>query len=94
MRRADAYSALASELTKWGSMPPADLMALVDAPPKRISVDSKGEEIELEISVTWATSERKAIRISGTANGPSAWRLERLEESIVVPLFMTGGLYS
>jgi hypothetical protein len=86
MRRADAYSALANELAQWSTRPSAELLALVNAPADRIVVSSNGEEIEIEVSVTWVDSDRKVVRVSGIANGPNAWRLERLEESTVVPL--------
>ena len=86
MHRSHAYSALANELEKWRTMPSAELVALVGAPATRITVHAGGEEFEIEIALSWEGFDREAIRIVATANGPSAWRLERLQESIVVPL--------
>ena len=86
MHRFHAYSALANELEKWRTLPSAELVVLIGAPATRIAAHAGGEEFEIEIALVWEGSDREAIRVVGTANGPSAWRLERLQESIVVPL--------
>jgi hypothetical protein len=38
------------------------------------------------VAAHWHGEEGGAIRVTGIANGPSHWRLERLEESLLVPL--------
>jgi len=86
MQRAHAYSALASELEKWRTIPPAELVALVGAPPVQVAVRHGDEEIEIEVAVAWEGFKKRAVRVEGTANGPSSWRLERMKESIVVAL--------
>ena len=86
MHRVHAYSALANELEKWRTVPSAELAALVGVPPAQIAVQYGGEEFEIEIAIAWEGLDKKAVRVVGTANGLSSWRLERLQESIVVPL--------
>jgi hypothetical protein len=44
-----------------------------------------GEVIDVEVRVHWAAAGREAICVEAVANGPSCWRLERLEDSITVP---------
>lgn len=90
MHRAHAYSALANELEKWRTVPPAELAVLVGAPAAQIAVHYGGEEFEIEIAFAWEGLDKGAIRVVGTANGLSSWRLERLQESIVVPLPWAG----
>lgn len=67
-------------------IPVAELAALVGAPTSRVAVHRGGEELEIEIDLAWEGLRKEAVRVIGTANGPSSWRLERLQESIVVPL--------
>jgi hypothetical protein len=86
VHRANAYSALATELEKWRMIPFAELAALVGAPTTRIAVRCGGEEFEIEVNLTWEGFEKEVVRVIGTANGPSSWCLERLQESIVVSL--------
>jgi hypothetical protein len=86
MHKAAAYKALAQELERWRTMPQATLIASVDKPASVTSVIINGENITLEIALYWHGRDRAAVRIAGMANGPSHWRLERLEESVVVPL--------
>jgi hypothetical protein len=49
-------------------------------------VKAVGEDIAIEVAAHWHREVAGAIRITGVANGLSHWRLERLEESIVVAL--------
>jgi hypothetical protein len=44
----------------------------------------EGEVIDVEVCVRWAGAKPGAIRVEAVANGPSCWRLERLEEAVVV----------
>lgn len=84
MRKASAYEALARELERWRSMPARELAESIGKPACVQSVYIEGEEIALEVTVRWHDRERSAVRITAVANGPSHWRLERLEESIVI----------
>ena len=83
MHRARAYSALGNELEKWPKVLLEELLAFVDAPARRIVIHHGGEEFEIEIAVAWEGFNETLVRVVGTANGPSSWRLERLQKSIV-----------
>jgi hypothetical protein len=85
MQRATAYAVLAAELEAWRKLPQAELLSLLVQPPKSRVVTAGGEEIVLEVVVSWATEKRKAFKIAGTAYGPSHQLTERLEESLIVP---------
>jgi len=85
MRKAAAYEALARELERWRLLPTQELAAKVGKPASVLSINIDGEEIAVEVTAHWNREEGGAIRVTGIANGPSHWRLERLQESIVVP---------
>lgn len=85
MKRAVAYATLIGELEKWRLTPPVELAAFVGAPPVRVQIHHDGADFEVEIAVSWKDSRKNCLRIIGTANGFSSWKLERLQESIVVP---------
>jgi hypothetical protein len=82
--RAKAYAELAAELERWRRLPFGDLVSLVDASPSVTSVPVGAEVIDVEVRIRWAEAKPGAIRIEAVANGPSCWRLERLEETIIV----------
>jgi hypothetical protein len=86
MHRAAAYEALARELERWRLLPRQELVANVGQPARMYSVNINGEDIAVEVAAHWHGEEGGAIRVTGIANGPSHWRLERLEESLLVPL--------
>jgi hypothetical protein len=86
MQRADAYMALAAELEIWSRRPSSDLVACVGLPSTSRVVEVQGEELQLELTVSWANEKRRTIHIAGMATGPSHWRLERLDESVVFDL--------
>ena len=48
------------------------------------SVQLESDSVEIELEVYWASPARDKLVLSGTANGPSWWNLERLEERILV----------
>ena len=84
MHKAVAYEALARELERWRSMTSRELVENVCKPPFVKHTNVNGEDIEIEIALQWRDAGRTTICIVGVANGPSHWRLERLEESVVV----------
>lgn len=84
VHKAVAYEALARELERWRAMPASDLLASIGKPATVLPVSINGEEIAIEITVQRHDREPDTLRITGTANGPSHWRLERLVESIIV----------
>lgn len=85
MQRATAYSVLATELETWRTLPRAELLSLLDQPPRSRVVNAGGEDLVLEVVVSWATDNHKAFKIAGTVYGPSHHLIERLEESLTVP---------
>lgn len=84
MRTSDAYAALVKELEAVQQLPVPDLLALVGARPIECALDISGERIELEVFVSWCDNTHESVRITGHARGPSTWRAEHLQESIVV----------
>lgn len=84
MRKATAYQALTRELERWRSMPAKDLVESIGKPASVQSVHIDGEAIALEITIQ--RHDPNSVRITAVANGPSHWRLERLEESMVIQL--------
>ena len=84
MDRDRAYAKLVEELERWRRLPFVDLVSLVDAPPLTNTVPVGSEIIDVEVRVRWAESGPGAVRVEAVANGPSCWRLERLEEAITV----------
>jgi hypothetical protein len=84
MNRADAYALLCRELASWHRRPYDKLVQLAGQPPSERVVRLGEEDVTLRIAVRWANANTGSVRIEATADGPSCWRLERLEESITV----------
>lgn len=84
MQRATAYAVLAAELENWRKLSQAELLSLLDQSPRSRVVTADGEELVLEVVVSWATEKRKSFKIAGIAYGPSHQLTERLEESLIV----------
>ncbi|HEX4414715.1 MAG TPA: hypothetical protein VH107_13865 [Lacipirellulaceae bacterium] len=68
-RRQEGYQAL---VVKFGQ-PPQQTLARIGQ-----------EDVIVEISVQWVDQKRRALRVIATANGPSCWNLQRLDESILI----------
>ena len=84
MNRADAYAVLSRELESWRHRPYDQLVALVDRPESERTVRIEQEDIIVRVAVHWANEKKVALRLGATADGPSWFKLERLEESILV----------
>lgn len=84
MRTADAYPLLVRELEAMRARPWDELRALVGQPPASLQRRIGDEDIAIEIAVQWADKTRRSLRIRGSARGPSSWRLQILQESLVV----------
>ncbi|QNK67639.1 hypothetical protein [Variovorax sp. PAMC26660] len=84
MKRASAYAVLASELEAFRLLPWPILSEHVIAGPTSKTVDVEGEELQLEIQVSKATTRQQAVRVTAVAFGPSHLQMERLEESVTV----------
>lgn len=84
MNRGDAYALLCRELQSWRHCPHDQLVALVDHPASEAVVRLGGEDVTLRVAVRWENREKGTLRIEAAADGPSWYKLERLEESLVV----------
>jgi hypothetical protein len=82
--RDKAYSILARELERFRRLPRSDLVRCIGGPPIERTEWDGAEPLAIEIRVEWADFETGAIRIWAASNGPSCWRLERLEEAVLV----------
>jgi hypothetical protein len=89
--RVEAYAKLATELERWRCLPFDDLVSLVGASPSVTSVSIGAEVIDVEVCIRWAEAKPGAILVEAVANGPSCWRLERLEEAVIVPAPQSSG---
>jgi hypothetical protein len=84
VNRKDAYSILAAELKSWKRLGYTALVKRVGEPSATKSVISGQEEISIRLEVKWADAEKGSVRVEATADGPSSFRLERLQESITI----------
>ena len=84
MNRNDAYAILTAELESWRRLGYAALVKRVGEPTTTKSIPSGQEEISVRVQVCWADAANGAVRVEATADGPTAFRLERLQESITV----------
>ncbi len=84
MKRDKAYSILAEELERFRRLPRPDLVRCISGPAIERTEWDGAEPLTIEIRVEWADEEAGAIRIRATSNGPSSWRLERLEEVVLL----------
>lgn len=84
MKRASAYAVLASELEAFRLLPWPILSEHVIAGRTSKTVDIEGEELQLEIQVSKATTRQQAVKVTAVAFGPSHLQMERLEESVTI----------
>jgi hypothetical protein len=84
MHSSEAYSVLSHELSNYSQQEYRVLADLVGQPPTRKELTLDGEIVTVEVCCRWQNESQRAIRIEAIALGPSCWRMERLEESIVV----------
>ena len=84
MNRGDAYIVLSRELDTRRELGYHALVTEVGQPARQRLVRIGDEDVVVETSVQWADAKKHAIRISASAAGPNWWKLERLDESILV----------
>ena len=84
MNRNDAYTILAAELESWKRQGYATLVKRVGQPTTNKSVGAGQEEISIRVQVKWADAGKGTVRVEATADGPSSFRLERLQESVTI----------
>lgn len=84
MNRGHAYSILARELVAWRQLGYERLLAMVGQEPSEKLVRLGEEGLTITIFV-WKPSPRSPnLRIEASADGPSCWRMERLEEHLII----------
>jgi hypothetical protein len=79
-----AYAELAADLDRYRQLPYGELARRVDGPSVERSVDCLEGPLTIEVRFRWAGSEGSAVQISASAYGPSSWKLERLDEVVIV----------
>jgi hypothetical protein len=84
LNRERAYCVLAQELERFRRLPRSDLVRYISGPVIEMTEWDGAEPLTIEIRVEWADEEAGVIRIRATSNGPSSWRLERLEEAVLL----------
>ena len=84
VNRNDAYAILATELESWRRLGYTALVKRVGQPSTSKSVAAGPEEISIRVQVKWADTDKSAVRVEATADGPSSFRLERLQESVTI----------
>ncbi len=82
MQKAEAYAALSKAINQLAAVPYAELLALTETELPKSPIRLGHETVTIELKISAAGPE--ALRIDGTAYGPSCWRLERLEEHLIV----------
>jgi hypothetical protein len=82
--REKAYSVLARELERFRRLPRPELVRCISGPAIERTEWDGAEPLTIEIRVEWADEKAGTIRIRAASNGPSCWRLERLEEAVLV----------
>jgi hypothetical protein len=82
--RDKAYSILARELEHLRRLPRPDLVRCIGGPAIERTEWDGAEPLTIEVRVEWADEKAGTIRIRAVSNGPSCWRLERLEEAVLV----------
>jgi hypothetical protein len=61
-----------------------ELLARIDLPAVERIVCIGSEEVTVRVMVRWENSNRRRLRIHAAAEGPSCWRMDRPDESVVV----------
>lgn len=84
MHKSQAYALLAAELEAWRALPIRDVLAQLNCQALVKSKVFDGEIIDMEISVHWLDEYKKQICVQAIALGASTWKMERLEEAIVL----------
>jgi hypothetical protein len=84
MDRMRAYAELAADLDHYRQLPYEVLASRVGGPSVERSVESLEGPLTIEIRFRWAGSEGRAVHVSATAYGQSSWKLERLDEALII----------
>jgi hypothetical protein len=83
MDRGESYRVLSDELRFLCDQGYTALLAQIGrTSQKHVTIGQ--ELVIIETSVIWDDAHEQAIRINAAALGPSTWKLDRLDESIVI----------
>ncbi len=80
MNRSAVYAELAAELSSWQALPHVELLERTNQPTISRTIESPEGPITIEVQARWTNNERKIVRVSATAYGPTSWHTDRLEE--------------
>jgi hypothetical protein len=83
--RIKAYAILAEELARFRLLPHGELVRLIGGPAIDKSLGDAASPLTIEVRIEWADDRGQAVRIRATASGPGWWRMERMEESALIP---------
>ena len=86
MDQISAYALLADKLNQWRAMPRNEVTSRVGAPKVIEQVFINGEPVSIEVTVNWVDSHRARLLVTAVAYGPSHWKMERLQERIILEL--------
>ena len=86
MDRLEAYTIARKELEALGAGPAGALRRLVGCPAAREVRGESGAGYSVETTAEGSSQAEEAVVVRVTVNGSSTWKLERLEERIVVRL--------
>ena len=75
---------LAAELERWRSLPRTEIAARAEAPAVAAWMETGDGMICIEVRIRWSGERRRQLRVEAVAYGASHWKLERLEEAIVL----------
>ena len=81
-----SHSVLMKALATLGQRPPGELARLADGPAVKDRVAVGGEDIEIEMLVTWDGAAHDAVRITGHARGPGVGTHGHLQDSGLAPV--------
>ena len=84
MNREEAYRLLVNELGAYAALGHSSLCALIGHTFEHRARGDDGIEYMVEVSVRGGPVEADRILVEGTIDSPSPFRMERLEETIVV----------
>lgn len=84
MDRHEAYQQVMEILAQYEELPFPELVSLVgQRRSERVRTDS-GEEFLIDVRVIWANQEARRLKVIASADSPSTFRLQRLEERVFV----------
>ncbi len=84
MHRDDSYKVLRQRMEEVHSLGYDSLLPLVNENVISEPVRIQNEEVWIDVAVVWADKRRGTLYVGGTASGPNCWRMERLDEKVLL----------